>query len=271
MKAREILETICDWMDRNSWNYEGEMAEDGSGGILESGVGIESKLQRCDVRILAEDGYYRVMVYVPLAAREDDKARIMKFITLVNYDMKYGDFEMNWDKGQILFKHSICLEGDAAVLTDEMIADSIFRSVAMLETHGDALAALLMGFSTPEEEYDILNGKPRSEKFVVTLKDGGKTGGAVEGSIEAAVKETPKRTRRKKAAGDTPGTRAKDAAKDKAKPASKSPAKGRVKGTGRDTAKDAEEGGRKGRGRATEKAEKTPRRRSRKTEDSAGS
>ena len=66
-----------------------------------------------------------------------------EFITRVNYGMVLGNFEMDYDDGEIRFKTSIDLEG--AMLTDDLVKPLVYANCLMMDKYLPGIMQVISG------------------------------------------------------------------------------------------------------------------------------
>lgn len=92
--------------------------------------------------------YYSV---APLDAPPDKLLAVAEMITRLNYGIPIGNFEMDFEDGEIRFKSSIDVE--ESELTDELIRPVVAASIFNMETY---LPALIEVIETDDSPIDIL-------------------------------------------------------------------------------------------------------------------
>jgi hypothetical protein len=94
-----------------------------------------------DIRI----EYERFLFYLNFRDKAPKKYReqTMEFITLVNFDLVIGNFEMNLDNGLVRFKSSI--DFTHAKLVKALVRSSIRSAMDVVEQYADALVEVMHG------------------------------------------------------------------------------------------------------------------------------
>lgn len=147
VNVERMIDDVRNYLDENDWNYE----YDAGMQLIRTGVSIKGKLQ--SVRMLirfTEDGYSSFAT-IQMHADENTRPAIAEYITRINYGAKNGNFEMDYSDGEIRYKVYTNYKGMDS-LPKDIIEDSIVIPAMMFNRFGDGMAALLFGFSTPEEE-----------------------------------------------------------------------------------------------------------------------
>ncbi|MDO5336558.1 MAG: YbjN domain-containing protein [Eubacteriales bacterium] len=148
-----IIEAVRDFLDADDWHYDYNAEKQ----IIECGAKVKCKLKNIRLLISFNDKGYTVFARIPISAEEDTMNDVMRYITMANYGLRNGNFELDVRDGELRYKvYTNC--ADLEELPKRMIQDSIYIPWIMVERYGNGLAALCMGFSTPDEEIKKAEG-----------------------------------------------------------------------------------------------------------------
>jgi hypothetical protein len=88
-------------------------------------------------------GTERFLFYVNFGAAAPPRRRdeVARFITLANWALTIGNFEMDYDDGHVRFKSSVDFEG--VELSEALIRNTILPAMHAVETYADSLMAVL--------------------------------------------------------------------------------------------------------------------------------
>lgn len=89
--------------------------------------------------------FYSVL---PVNAPPNKRAAAAEFITRANYGMIIGNFEMNYDDGEIRYKTSVDIEG--AELSFALVKQAVYANVATVDRYLPGLMAVIYGNADPE-------------------------------------------------------------------------------------------------------------------------
>ena len=144
---KENAEFVRKFLDANDWHYE--MNDHGRVATFTGGVGGFKGLYN-SFRFILFVGEDEVQNYAMFPASAKDKLPEMaEFITRANYGLKYGDFEMDWDDGEVRFHLAFPI---AAVRADEMILPTLLVAPPkMLDKYSKGFTEVLMGLKTPND------------------------------------------------------------------------------------------------------------------------
>ena len=83
------------------------------------------------------------------ASAKDKLSEMAEYITRANYGLKYGDFEMDWNDGEVRFHLTFPM---SAVRADEMILPTLLMAPPrMLDQYSKGFTEVLMGLKTPAD------------------------------------------------------------------------------------------------------------------------
>jgi len=88
----------------------------------------------------AEDQCVFYSLY-PEAVPEDKRSTIAEFLTRANYGMILGNFELDFDDGEIRYKTSIDVEGDR--LTPTLVQNLVYSNVMTMDQYLPGILAIL--------------------------------------------------------------------------------------------------------------------------------
>lgn len=98
----------------------------------------------------------QLLVYSVLAGPVpvERRAAIAEFLTRVNYYMPIGNFEMDYDSGEVRYKTSVAVEGDR--LSVAMARQLLRLNIATMDLFLPGIGAVIRGDGTPAEVIAVL-------------------------------------------------------------------------------------------------------------------
>ncbi|MBQ2632828.1 MAG: YbjN domain-containing protein [Kiritimatiellae bacterium] len=144
---KENMDVVKKFLDENDWHYD--MHDHGHVATFTGGVGGFKGLYN-SFRFILFVGEDEVQNYATFPASAKDKLPEMaEFITRANYGLKYGDFEMDWNDGEVRFHLTFSM---SAVRADEMILPTLLLAPPrMLDQYSKGFTEVLMGLKTPAD------------------------------------------------------------------------------------------------------------------------
>ena len=148
----EITNRIKFFLDENNWEYTFDDKKE----ILQLVFNIAGKVRSIKLIMdLSYDDSFIVMCTFPMNADKQSITPILRLINLINYNVKYGNFELDENDGEIRYRMTVDCEGITP--SDEMIEKSIVLPAAMIRDYGEYLIEIIMGYKTFEEIRDVID------------------------------------------------------------------------------------------------------------------
>jgi hypothetical protein len=100
---------------------------------------------------LADEPSEQVIFYsvVLESTPAEHRPEVMKFVTLANYGMQVGNFELDLEDGEVRFKTSIDVEG--VELGEGLLRNMVELNILMMGLYYDGLLAVMRGGMSAEE------------------------------------------------------------------------------------------------------------------------
>jgi hypothetical protein len=97
----------------------------------------------CYAQVRVEEEILLCYAVAPVQVEEAARPAVAEFITRANYGLWIGNFEMDWDDGEVRYKSSLDFEG--VVLTGELIRNAISPAVQMMVCYLPGLLGVMDG------------------------------------------------------------------------------------------------------------------------------
>lgn len=147
--SRTIVDRIELFLDTNEWKY----TFDKDAGVFRLGIHIEGcMLDSVSVLLAVKDTSICTYALFPINADFQDAemmAKLSEFICLSNYNLKQGCLEIDYRDGELRYRCFIDCEG--IIPSDEVIANSVYCSTAMLENFSYGLIGIVFRNMTAQE------------------------------------------------------------------------------------------------------------------------
>ena len=147
MEREQIIDAVRDWLDDGDWHYEFNAEKQ----WIKMGISLKSKIKSGTIFIGFKSDCYTVRLYAPINGDKDNLGELTKYLTMANYGLINGNFELDVRDGEINYKTFVNCDGLES-LPEAVIKDSIYIGCAMMDRYGDGIAALALGFSDAESE-----------------------------------------------------------------------------------------------------------------------
>ena len=146
MEMKNVIERVSDCIKSIGW--EAQLLPEQN--MLVLGVTIRGALKKIGMLLEFSEEDYLSYGVAPVAAG-GDRCGMLRYLTMANYGMKDGNFEMDLQNGEIRYKAYVRF-GGTEDLSEETILRSLLLPPMMFERYGDGIAALAEGRSDAETE-----------------------------------------------------------------------------------------------------------------------
>ncbi|MEB3279027.1 MAG: YbjN domain-containing protein [Lyngbya sp.] len=142
---RPLFEVMLEFFDEDGWVFK----EIDHRRVV--ALGIEGKNGRFDCYMIAREEEKQLSVYSVFPVRVPDYKRynVAALITMINYGILIGNFEMNFSDGEIRYKTSLDVEGDR--LSSTLVKHLVYANVTTMDKYLPAIMSVIFGNLSPEE------------------------------------------------------------------------------------------------------------------------
>lgn len=148
---------IKHFFDTDGWKYD----YDEERSIFRTGMSMGS-IGKLDIMIPIREDYYLVHAIFSSNAEESQYVRVSEYLHRANYGLNNGNFEMDFEDGEIRYKTYVNFDG--LQLSEEVVRDSILIPIFMFDTYGKNLVRLMIGESDPKTLIDEVEEEKREER-----------------------------------------------------------------------------------------------------------
>jgi hypothetical protein len=138
MEAVAILEKF---LIADGWHPQQQEEE---GDFLAQYVG-ENGEYRCYFQIHTEFDQFFCYVLAPEPVPEEWRMAAAEYLTRANYGLHIGNFEMDFEDGEVRYKSSLDFENET--VTDNWLSGAIYPAVNTMDSYLPGLAAVIAGKS----------------------------------------------------------------------------------------------------------------------------
>jgi hypothetical protein len=142
---KPLFDTMLEFFDEDGWVFK----EIEHRRVL--ALGIEGKNGRFDCYMIAREEEKQLSVYSVFPVKVPDHKRysIATFLTMINYGIVIGNFEMNFYDGEIRYKTSLDVEGDR--LSSTLVKHLVYSNVTSMDKYLPGIMSVIFGNLSPEE------------------------------------------------------------------------------------------------------------------------
>jgi hypothetical protein len=101
----------------------------------------------CFAQVRVDLEQFLFYVIAPVKAPEDVRPAVVEFITRANYGLRIGNFEFDYDDGEVRYKSSLDFEG--LPLSDALIKHAIYPAVQTMDRYLPGLMEVIYSDKPP--------------------------------------------------------------------------------------------------------------------------
>jgi hypothetical protein len=141
----DILETVIDFFTEDDWTFTKLQGQS----TLQVACQGENGRWNCYAQAREDQEQFVFYSIYPKATPEDKRLAMAEFLTRANYGLIIGNFEMDFDDGEIRYKTSIDVEGD--LLTTDLIKQLVYANIMMMDHYLPGIQAVIDGTMSPKQ------------------------------------------------------------------------------------------------------------------------
>lgn len=145
--SQEIKEAIEQYLKNDEWNYTFDEERE----IIRCGINLGNRLKECRIIADISETKYLTLALINLNCDEEHREELSKLLTLINYGLMIGNFEMDFSDGEVRYK--IATNCKDCIPSQSVIEDSMMIPAVMFEQFGDAILDVMFGVKSAEEAY----------------------------------------------------------------------------------------------------------------------
>lgn len=139
--SKDILKVIENFFDELEWKYT--VNKFGESTIFRSGIQLEGDLKISEIlfNIIVREECIVVSSTCAIKADLKNRVRMAEYICRVNYGLEDGNFELNYDKGNIRYKSYIYIAEEQ--ISNEDLYNAVSVSASMWKRYGNGIVEVL--------------------------------------------------------------------------------------------------------------------------------
>ena len=141
----KIAEEIEQFLRDDDWRFD--PADEN--GMIRLSVSLKCKFSKCRVNIQVRKNSYLIVSSLPITADEASRPAVMEFLTRANYGLILGHFEMDLSDGEVRYKCAQYCGNENVLISGEIIKETLYVGLSMLERYGTPLLEVMMGITAP--------------------------------------------------------------------------------------------------------------------------
>lgn len=137
------LQVVIDFLEAEAWPYRrvGEQT------ILQTAFQGQNGTWFCYAHCRSEFGQVLFYSIAPEHAPEATRAAVAEYVTRANWGLMIGNFELDYEDGEVRYKTSLQLE--ETMLTRDLLRPLVFDNVVVMDKYLPGLNAVMVGEQTP--------------------------------------------------------------------------------------------------------------------------
>ncbi|RQH18220.1 YbjN domain-containing protein [Okeania hirsuta] len=155
--AREesILTTIIAYFTKDDWTFTKLQGQS----VLQMAYQGKNGLWNCYAQARETEEQFVFYSIHPELVSEEKRLAMAELLTRINYGLIIGNFEMDFNDGEIRYKTSIAVEGN--ILTYKVIKRLVYANVAIMDYYLPGIRAVMDENILPEEAIAIIESDRR--------------------------------------------------------------------------------------------------------------
>jgi hypothetical protein len=149
-----ILETVIDFFTEDDWTFTKLQGQP----VLQMAYRGDNGSWNCFAQARESQTQFVFYSIYPTQAPADQRIAMAELITRANYGLTIGNFEMDFNDGEIRYKTSIDVEGD--ILTTELIKQLVYANVTMMDQYFPGILAVIEEKTSPMEAIAQIENPP---------------------------------------------------------------------------------------------------------------
>jgi hypothetical protein len=141
----EIFETVQRFFTDDEWYY---MQLDNQP-ILQMGFQGRNGKWSCYAQVNSEQKLFFFYSVCPINVPEDKRSLIAEFITRANYGIKIGNFELDFNDGEVRYKTSIDVENDD--LSPALISNHVYANIWTMDRYLPGIMSVVYSDEEPAD------------------------------------------------------------------------------------------------------------------------
>jgi hypothetical protein len=142
-----VFETIKQFFSEDEWFFV--EVEDRDVLMLRMNHWGENGRFSCQAEYNEAQHIFYFYSYFSINVPEEKQSKMAEFLTRANYGMRIGNFEMDYEDGEVRFRTSIDFEGQE--LSYFLVSNHVYPNVWMMDRYLPGLFAVVYGDKSPTE------------------------------------------------------------------------------------------------------------------------
>ncbi len=111
---------------------------------------------RCYAKVDVNLELFLFYALAPIKVPDEKRLIVAEYLTRANYGLRIGNFELDFNDGEVRYKSSLDFEGDD--LTPSLIRNATYAAVQTMDNYLPGLMHVTFGSKTPEQAINDIEG-----------------------------------------------------------------------------------------------------------------
>lgn len=152
MAEGQIFNAIVEFFEEDEWDFHWVKGMP----VLSMGFNGKNGKWLCYAQAREDQQQFVFYSVCPINVPDNRRHAVAEFITRANYGMIIGNFEMDFNDGEVRYKTSIDVEGDQ--LRPQLIRQMVYANVIIMDRYLPGVLAVIYGNRSPAEEIFQVEG-----------------------------------------------------------------------------------------------------------------
>ncbi|MEJ5169413.1 MAG: YbjN domain-containing protein [Fimbriimonadales bacterium] len=146
----KLLDAVERFLIEDEWHYE----QVGDKPVLKMLYGGDNGEWTCLAQVSEELEQFVFYSICPSRAPQAKRLAMAEFLTRANSGLVIGNFEMDFETGEIRYKTGIDVEGDR--LSSALVRTLIYQNVLMMDRYFPGIMAVIFTSISPKEAIELI-------------------------------------------------------------------------------------------------------------------
>ncbi len=142
-----MQKTILETLEKNNWKVE-ELSNTSKLTIYKLGIKLENSKVDTFIEISSEHCQLLIYTVCPTNVPENQRLRVSEFITRVNRGLILGNFELDFEDGELRYKSSYVFD-DTLPNSGEIFLRNLYVTFNTMDKYLPGIFAVIFGNSNP--------------------------------------------------------------------------------------------------------------------------
>lgn len=155
-----LLDKLRHFFDNDDWKYQ--VMDDRP--ILSGGFKGENGSWRFIAQAKEERGQIFIYSILDINVPENKRMQVAEYLTRANYGLSIGNFELDFNDGEVRYKTSMDLSDNEELVNDALIKNLVYVNLVTTDQYFPGLMAVIYGGKSPVEAINEIENNESEEE-----------------------------------------------------------------------------------------------------------